>query len=274
MSSNPRFTEIPRMGYGTWNRSGDEAYQGVVWALEAGYRHIDTAQGYDNEQHVGRAIRDSGLDRSDVFVTTKVRPENFGPGRIMPTVRESLEKLGTDKVDLLLLHWPAIKNQYPLEDYVGQFAEVYDAGLADRIGVSNFTIPLIDATIKLLGDRVISTNQVECHVYMQNRLIIDHCRQLGIQITAYSPLARGRVAGDPLLTEIGKAHGAGPDQVALAFLLAEGYVVIPSSARKERIITNLKAGDIRLTPEEMARIRTLEKGLRLVNGDWCPVWDS
>jgi 2,5-diketo-D-gluconate reductase B len=274
MNPSRHFPEIPRIGYGTWNRSSAEAYQGVLWALETGYRHIDTAQAYDNEQDVGRAVRDSGLDRRDIFLTTKVRPGNLGPGRVMPSVRESLDKLGMEKVDLLLLHWPAIKNQYALEDYVGQFAEVYDAGLADRIGVSNFTIPLLTKTIELLGDRQLATNQVECHVYMQNRPIIDHCQSIGLPATAYSPLARGQVADDPLLIEIGKAHDAGPDQVALAFLLNQGHIVIPSSARRERILANLKAGEITLTEEEMARIRTLEKGMRLVNGDWCPVWDT
>ncbi|SMC42799.1 aldo/keto reductase [Rhizobium sp. RU36D] len=274
MHPQSELAPIPRIGYGTWNRSSEEAYQGSLWALEAGYRHIDTAQGYENEQDVGRAIRDSGLDPREVFLTTKVKPGNFAPGRIMPSVRESLDKLGMDKVDLLLLHWPAIKNQFALEDYISQFAEVYDAGLADRIGVSNFTIPLLTRTIELLGDRPLATNQVECHVYMQNRPIVDHCRSIGLSITAYSPLARGRVADDALLRDIGKAHDAGPDQVALAFLLHEGHIVIPSSARKERIVTNLKAGEIRLSDDEIARIRTLEKGMRLVNGDWCPVWDT
>src|SRR5690606_17432885 len=160
MDNEPTVAGIPQMGYGTWNRPGDEAYHGVVWALAAGCRHIDTAPGYDNEQEVARGIKASGVPRSEDFPTTKVKPENFGPGRIMPSVRESLEKLETNKVDLLLLHWPAIKNQFPLEDYIGQFAEVFDAGLAHRIGVSNFTKALLDETIRLLGDRKVTTNQV------------------------------------------------------------------------------------------------------------------
>ena len=264
---------IPQMGYGTWNRPGDEAFNGVVWALEAGCRHIDTAQGYDNEQEVARGIKASGVPRGEIFLTTKVKPENFGPGRIMPSVRESLDKLQTEKVDLLLLHWPAIKDQYSLEDYVGQFAEVFDAGMASRIGVSNFTKPLLDRTIKLLGDRQVTTNQVECHVYMQNRPIVDHCNALGIPVTAYSPLARGQVVGDPLLEEIGKAHDATGEQVALAFLMARGMIVIPSSGKKERIASNFAARKLQLTPDEVRRIEGLEKGLRLVDGDWCPVWD-
>lgn len=264
---------IPQMGYGTWNRPGDEAYRGVVWALEAGCRHIDTAQGYNNEQEVARGIKDSGVARSDIFITTKVKPENFGPGQIMPSVRQSLDKLRTDKVDLLLLHWPSIHNEYPLEDYIGQVAEVFDAGLAARIGVSNFTRALLDGAIRLLGDRKVTTNQVECHVYMQNRPIVEHCERLGIPVTAYSPLARGRVVGDPVLEAVGKAHGASGEQIALAFLMAKGMIVIPSSGKKERIVSNFEARKIRLTDEEIARVAALDRGMRLVDGPWAPTWD-
>ncbi|KOF17164.1 aldo/keto reductase [Ensifer adhaerens] len=264
---------IPQIGYGTWNRSAEEAYQGVIWALEAGCRHIDTAQGYNNEQHVARGIKDAGVPRNEIFITTKVKPENYGPGAVMPSVMESLEKLQTDQVDLLLLHWPSPHNKYALADYVGQLAEVFDAGLAKRIGVSNFTKSLIDESIRLLGDRTITTNQVECHVYMQNQPIIDHCESLGIAITAYSPLARGAVVGDPVLEEIGKTHDATGEQIALAFLMAKGHIVIPSSGKKDRIVSNFDTRKITLTPTEIKRIEALEKGMRLVNGDWCPVWD-
>ncbi|MBB3458915.1 2,5-diketo-D-gluconate reductase B [Rhizobium sp. BK313] len=273
MSTEPVVAGIPQMGYGTWNRPSEEAYQGVIWALEAGCRHIDTAQGYNNEQDVARAIKASGIPRSEIFITTKVKPENFGPGQVGPSIKESLEKLQTDQVDLLLLHWPSPQNKYPLEDYVGQFLAAFDAGVAKRIGVSNFTKALIDESVKLFGNRTITTNQVECHVYMQNRPIVDHCEKLGIPITAYSPLARGAVVGDPVLEEIGKAHGATGEQIALAFLMAKGAIVIPSSGKKERIISNFEARKIALTPAEIKRIEGLEKGMRLVNGSWCPVWD-
>ncbi len=269
----PMVGDIPQMGYGTWNRPGDEAYQGVIWALEAGCRHIDTAQGYQNEQDVARGIKDSGVSRGDIFITTKVSQDNYGPGRVMASVRESLEKLQTDKVDLLLLHWPSPHNRYPLESYVGQFAEVFDAGLTKRMGVSNFTKALIDRTIGLLGNRPITTNQVECHVYMQNRPIVEHCQGKGIPITAYSPLARGAIVGDPVLGEIAEAHGATGEQVALAFLMAKGMIVIPSSGKQDRIISNFEARKIRLSPDEVRRIEPLDRGHRVVNGDWCPVWD-
>lgn len=273
MSTEPMVSNIPQMGYGTWNRPGDEARNGVIWALEAGCRHIDTAQGYDNEQDVARGIADAGVARQDIFITTKVKPENFGPGQLLPSVKQSLEKLRTDKVDLLLLHWPSPQNEFPLESYLAQFAEAFDTGLTKRIGVSNFTRSLLDQAITLLGDRTITTNQVECHVYMQNRPIADYCEALGIPITAYSPLARGAVVGDPVLERIGKAHNATGEQVALAFLMAKGHIVIPSSGKKDRVIANFAARQLVLDASDIKAIEALEKGLRLVNGPWCPVWD-
>ena len=265
---------IPQLGYGTWNHLGDAAYNGVRAALDVGYRHIDGAEGYNNEEHVGRAIADSGVPRSEIFITTKVAPENFGPGQIMPHAKASLEKLRVDKVDLLLLHWPSVKDQYDVNDYVQQFAEVYDAGLATHIGVSNFTKKYLDAALGILGKRPITTNQVEIHVLHQNRVIVDYTRQLGISTTAYSPLARGALAGHPVLTEIGTRHNASVEQVALAFLMAEDHVVIPSSSNAKRIASNFAAKDIKLSVTDIATIRNLDEGRRLVDGAWCPVWDT
>ena len=264
---------IPQLGYGTWNRAGDDAYNGVIWALEAGYRHIDTAEGYKNEEHVGRAIADSGVAREDIFLTTKVAPESFAPGQIMGHVEASLAKLRVDQVDLLLLHYPSIGDEYEIEDYMAQFAEVFDKGLTKHIGVSNFTKRYIDRALELLGDRTILTNQVEIHALMQNRPIVDYCQSKGISLTAFSPLARGGVSEIAKLQEIAAAHGATPEQIALAFLLHEGHVVIPSSGNKTRIAANLAAKDINLSGAEMAAIRELEEGRRLVNGPWTPEWD-
>ena len=264
---------LPQIGYGTWNRPGDEAYRGVVDALEIGYRHIDTAEGYKNEEFVGKAIADSGVPRGDIFLTTKVAPESFAPGQIMGHVETSLEKLRTDAVDLLLLHYPSINDEYEMEDYVGQFAEVYDKGLTRNIGVSNFTIRHLDKAIELLGSRKLVTNQVEIHVFMQNRTIVDYSRSRGLSTTAYSPLARGAVAGHPVIAEIAENHGATDAQVALAFLMAEGHVVIPSSGKRERIADNFKAKDLVLGSDDMRRLRGLEEGRRLINGPWCPKWD-
>jgi 2,5-diketo-D-gluconate reductase B len=273
MAETPLIGPMPQIGYGTWKRRDAEAYRCTLAALEAGYRHVDTAEGYGNEAPVGRAIRDSGLARAEVFLTTKVAPDHLGPGQVRPHAEASLERLGTDQVDLLLIHWPAAGDRYPMEDYLGQLAEVYDAGLARFIGVSNFTRRHIDAALRLLGDRPITTNQVEIHPLMQNRAIVEHCRARDIPLTAYSPLARGAVAEVPEIVAIAKAHGATPGQVALAFLMAEGHVVIPTSSRPERIRENLAARALRLGEEEIAVLRGLDRGRRLVDPAHAPAWD-
>ena len=264
---------MPKIGYGTWNRPEKEAYDGVTAALEAGYRHLDCAEGYENEEFVGHAIADFGIARDDLWVTTKVAPESFGPGQIRGHVETSLEKLGVGPVDLLLLHYPSIKDEYDIADYMAQLADVYDAGLCHNIGMSNFTKPYLDKAIALLDGRPILTNQVELHVYLHNTPIVDRCAALGIQMTAYSPLARGAVTDDPVLQAVADAHDVTTSQIALAWLLAKGHVVIPSSGNPTRIAQNLAAGEITLTPQEIAQIDALDQGMRLVNGPWCPVWD-
>jgi len=265
---------IPQIGYGTWNRPDQECYDGVRAALDIGYRHIDTAQGYHNEEFVGSAIAESGVARGDIWITTKVAHGNYAPGKILPTVKTSLEKLRTDKVDLLLLHWPSPQDTYEFADYMAQFIEVYDMGLTRHIGVSNFTKHYLDMALALLGDRKLITNQCEIHVFHQNRTIVDYCAAKGIPMTAYSPLARGAVVGDPVLQQIGAKHDATEAQIALAFLLHEGHVVIPSSAKPKRIAQNFAAKDIALDPADVARLRAMDEGRRLINGPWCPVWDD
>jgi len=157
---------------------------------------------------------------------------------------------------------------------MAQFAAVYDAGLCRNIGVSNFTKPYIAKAIELLGDRKIFTNQVELHVYLHNTPIVADCRSKDITMTAYSPLARGAVLDDPVLQRIGAAHEATASQIALAWLLGEGHIIIPSAGSKGRIAENLGAGDITLTAEQHAEVTALGKDMRLVDGPWCPTWDA
>ena len=266
--------DIPKIGFGTWNREPDIAYQGVKDALDIGYRHIDTAPSYGNEEAVGRAIVNSGIPRDEIFITGKVDPYKFGPGQVKPSVEESLGKLGLDKVDLLLLHFPSLYDKYPIEDYMAQFAELYDLGMTQHIGVSNFTIRHLEETYPILGDRPIYTNQVEIHPYMQNHPIVDYCKSKGIPMTAYSPLARGEILNDPVLARIGKAHSAEASQIALAFLMQLGHYVIPSSSKRHYIQQNFEAANIQLSDQEMDEIRGLERGMRLVNDDYTPDWDE
>ena len=268
-----RIGPIPQLGYGTWQRRGDVCYRGVTDALEIGYRHIDTAESYDNEAFVGKAIAASAVARSALWVTTKVAPENFGPGQIRPHVEASLDRLRLAQVDLLLLHYPSINDEYQIEDYLAQLAAVHDAGLTRHIGVSNFTKRHIDRALALWRDRPILTNQVEIHPFLRNRPIVEHCRSKGISLTSYAPLARGAVAEDEVLAAIAEARGVTPAQVALGFLMLEGFVVIPSAGSRVRIAENFAAQEVALSADEMDQIRALDRGMRLVDGPWCPNWD-
>lgn len=264
---------MPNIGYGTWNRDDAATYQGVIDALDVGYRHIDTAQAYGNEAAVGKAIADSAIPRDDIFLTTKVDPINYGEGKVLASVKQSLIDLQTEQVDLLLLHFPALFDEFPVESYVQQLVDVYNAGLCKNIGVSNFTKHYLSKALPLLGDIKLFTNQVEIHAYMQNKPIVEFCQQHNIHLTAYSPLARGALLNDSTLTEIAANHQVTTSQIALAFLLNKGYTVIPSSANKQRIIENFNATNIELTPQEMAAIQQLDQNMRLVDEDWCPKWD-
>jgi 2,5-diketo-D-gluconate reductase B len=266
-------TPIPRFGFGTYKHSDDETYGIVLEALEIGYRHIDTAQMYGNEHAVGRAIKDSGLKRDEIFITTKAGPDSFAPGQIIKQARISMDKLGVEKVDLYLLHWPSPQDRYDSNDYVAQLGGVQDAGLATQIGVSNFTKKYLDVALRILGAGRVATNQVECHVLLQNRPIVDYTKSHGIPITAYCPLARGQLSESVGVVAIAKTHGATPEQVGLAFLLAEGHIVIPSSSKRERIQSNWDAQKLNLSKNEVAAIRKLDENRRLVDGSWCPKWD-
>ena len=265
---------IPQIGFGTWKRSGDEGYREVLTALEVGYRHIDTAEAYGNEEDVGRALKSACLARQDVFITTKVAPENLGPGQVRTHVLASLEKLQLQKVDLLLVHWPSLQDRYAVKEYVAQFMAVQDEGLATHIGVSNFTKRHLSAALDVLAGRPIVTNQVEIHPLFQNRIIVDHCRTLGIPLTAYSPLARGAVNESPVIATIAKKHGATAGQVSLAFLMAEGHIVIPTSSNKTRMVENLASTKLQLSQADIAALRQVDEGRRLVNGGWAPKWDA
>ncbi len=266
-------TLIPRIGFGTYRHLGDVAYRSVSDALEIGYRHIDTAEMYDNEREVGKAIANSKVKRNEIWLTTKVQPDHLAPGQVLPHVKASLEKLGVDKVDLLLIHWPSVGDKYVADDYLTQLGQVLDSGLTTHIGVSNFTKKYIDAALRVLGNRPIITNQVECHVLMQNRPIVDYCQAKNIPITAYCPVARGLLSESAELVAIAKKHNATPEQVGLAFLLAEGHIVIPSSTNRGRIQSNWDAQKIKLSAEEVLAIRKLDQNRRLVDGAWCPAWD-
>lgn len=264
---------IPAIGLGTYRLKGEEVSDAVSQGLHLGYRHIDTAQIYENEQEIGQVIADSGVPRDELFITTKIWIANLAPRKLIPSLEESLRKLRMDHVDMTLIHWPSPDDKVPMEEYLPMLLEAKEQGLTKRIGVSNFTIEHLSKAIDLVGAENIATNQVEIHPFMHNRKVAEFAREHGIQLTAYMPLAVGKVMKDPVLQAIGQAHEATPAQVTLAWLLQLGYVVIPSSTKRQHLQDNLRAGDLKLSQEDMAAIAALERNERIADPDFAPDWD-
>jgi len=263
--------DIPKVGLGTYGLLGPEGTEAILAAIEMGYRHLDTAQSYDTEIPVGNAIDSCGLLREDLFVTTKITPENFT--NLRSSLRQSCDNLKVDNVDLALIHWPAHYDKIPVSDYIGELARAQSEGLTRLIGVSNFTRKHLQAVDAEIGAGKLATNQFECHAYLQNRILVDYCRQSDLQVTAYMPLAAGKLANDPTLQVIADRIDAQASQVALAFLLTQGHVVIPKSANPDRMASNLAAASIALSTADIALIKELDRNDRIVDPEWGPDWD-
>jgi 2,5-diketo-D-gluconate reductase B len=264
---------IPLIGLGTWNLRGRSCARMVEQALRLGYRHVDTAEMYDNEREVGEGLRASGLARGQVFITTKIWPSHFAPRELERAVKESLARLQLAEVDLLLLHWP--NPQIPLRETLGALSKVKRMGLARHIGVSNFTVALIDEAARLAEEPLIC-NQIEVHPFIDQSKVIAACRRQGMATVAYSPVARGGVKSDKLLARIAKAHGKSAAQVSLRFLAQRGIVVIPRTSRVERLSENLAIFDFVLSEAEMEEIAGLaRRDGRIVDYAYSgsPNWD-
>ena len=263
---------LPRIGLGTFRLEGSQAIASVSAALEIGYRLIDTAQMYNNETEVGKAIAASGIPRSEIFITTKIWPDNFV--RLIPSLHESLARLRIDQVELTLLHWPAPCSGIPLADTLGALMQAKAAGLTQHIGVSNFNIALMREAIAIAGPGNIATNQIELSPYLQNRKVAAFAKSQGIQLTSYMTLARGKVMSDATLKKIAQRLGATPAQVALAWAMNAGHTVIPSSTRRENIESNFRATELQLSNADIDVIAALESNGRLVDPDGLkPAWD-
>lgn len=273
LDSEPSNMQIPALGLGTFRLQDQQVIDSVRNGLELGYRHIDTAQIYGNEAAVGQAIAGSDVARDELFVTTKVWTANLAADQLIPSLEESLAKLGLEQLDLALIHWPSPADAIPVAEYMTALAEARSRGLTRQIGISNFTIAHMQQSIDTVGAHEIATNQVEIHPFLQNRKVVDFARSQGIHLTAYMPLAYGKVMQDPVIQGIAAAHDATPAQVTLAWLLQQGFAVIPSSTRRENLASNLLALDLGLSEEEMAAIATLDRGERLANPDFAPNWD-
>ncbi len=262
---------IPILGLGTWDVRGKTCSRIVEQALRLGYRHVDTAQAYENEREVGEGIRASGLPRENIFVTTKVWWTHLSAGELEHSVAESLVKLKLHHVDLLLVHWP--NSAVPLGETMAALSKVKREGLTKHIGVSNFTVSLIGEALQVANEPIV-VNQFELHPYLDQSKLVDACRRHNIAVTAYSPIARGNIKGDPVLAGIAAAHGKSPTQVCLRWLVQQGIVVIPRTSKVERLTENFEIFDFELTESEMTTIRGLARpDGRVVDPSWAPAWD-
>lgn len=264
---------LPNPGLGTFRLYGGTLKRVIHDALDLGFRHIDTAQMYENEHDVGEAIAESPVPRDEIFLTTKVWHDRLEPDALKASVEESLTRLGTDHVDLLLIHWPSPNDAVPMADYLTALHEVQQAGQARHIGVSNFTMAQVDRALEILGPDALLTNQIEVHPYLQNRAVVDHCRARGLTVTGYMPLAVGKVLDDDTLNRIADAHGVTPAQVVLAWAQSRGVVTIPSSTHREHLAGNLAAVELTLGDEDLEAIATLDRGERIADPDFAPDWD-
>jgi diketogulonate reductase-like aldo/keto reductase len=248
--------EMPYFGLGVFlTKEGKEVENSVTWALDAGYRHIDTAAIYGNEKGVGNAVKVSGIPRREIFITTKAWNGNMRSNTVMQGFEESLEYLQTDYVDLYLIHWP-VKGKF--KETWKIFEEIYHSGRARAIGVSNFLIHHLE-DLFTVAEIIPMVNQVECHPYLLLQELQDYCKSMKIYYEAWSPLMQGAITEVPLLKELGKKYEKTPAQIALRWNLQKDIITIPKSVRKERIKENADIFDFELTSKDIKLIDGLDR---------------
>ena len=261
---------IPGIGLGTMTLKEAVCVEVVKTALQLGYRHIDTAQNYGNEREVGEGIRASGVKRDDVFLTTKIYWNRLND--FERAVDESLKTLDFPAVDLLLIHWAS--PQIPVAQSVKTLCSFKRNGVARHVGVANFTTRMLDEAMQAATEPLV-TNQIEVHPFLDQTKVIDACRKHGLSVTAYCPLARGKIPNDDTLDRIGAAHGKSSSQVALRYLVQQGIIPIPRTANPDHLAANLAVFDFTLSDEEMAAIGRLKRADgRVVNPPHAPAWDA
>lgn len=265
-----RDVTVPRIGVGTWELTDGDAYDSVRAALDLGYRHVDTAAIYGNEEEVGRAIADSDVDRDDLFVTTKVWMEDAAPVDVERATGESLRRLGLDHVDLLLIHWPT--DVAPIESTVEALAAQREHDRTRLIGVSNYTAAQFQRAAKVAD---VATNQVEYHALLSQQTVLNAVRSEDAFLTAYSPLAHGALFDDDEVAKIAADVGASVAQVAIAWLLAQDDVVaLPRSSSKDHLEDNLAAQDLELSDDQLQTLDALPKDQRQIDPGFAPDWDA
>lgn len=259
---------IPALGLGTHTLHGRACVEAVRQALDVGYRHIDTASEYGNEREVGRGMEDAGVPRDEIFLTTKVWWDRLRHDDVLASATDSLEQLATEYVDLLLIHWP--NDDVPLSETLTAMQQLVDEGRVRHIGVSNFTPPLLQRAVELADVRCL---QVEYHPFLAQDELLTLARRHQLVLTAYSPLAQGKVLGNATLRDIGNRYGTSPAQVALRWLVQQERVAaIPRSASAEHRSANLRIFDFALTDEEMRDIAGLARGDRMIDPAFAPAW--
>lgn len=260
--------EIPCFGLGTFQAAGNKCAKAVEFALSHDYDSIDTAQAYENENQVAKGWKASGRARDSFFLTTKVWNRNQGYESTKQSMDKSLEQLQTDYVDLLLIHWPNVKDFRRTTETWRAMIEIQEAGLTRSIGVSNFTIPILEDLLSQT-DVVPVVNQVEFHTFLYQRGLLDYCREHQIQLEAYSPLARAEHLDNPVLERVAEAHGKTTAQVMLAWLLQHDIVVIPKSVHPDRVAENADVF-FELSDEEMRALDGLNRNERTIHPAWAP----
>jgi len=263
--------KIPALGFGTYRLRGQFCVESVKDAILAGYRHIDTAEIYGNEAETGQGVKLSGISRDDIFITTKLWPNSLTPNAVRRTTERSLESIGSDYLDLLLIHWPS--SEVPLEDTLGAMNLLKEEGKVRHLGVSNFNISWLE---KALGTNVpLITNQVEYHVMLSQDKLLNYLRSQNMFLTAYSPLAVGRVISNDIIQETGRKHGKTPAQIALRWLIQQDDVaVVPKASSDKKRHENLNIFDFELDSEDLQRIARLEKDRRIIDmPGLSPDWD-
>jgi len=262
---------VPVLGLGTWQLNGSVGSRVTEQALRLGYRHLDCALIYGNEKEVGEGLHASGVKRDDVFITTKVPHTELAPPALERAVKQSLKNLRVSDVNLLLIHWP--NPHIPLSETLGTMAKMKKEGYTRHIGISNFTVALVEEAVKLSPEPIV-TNQIEWHPFLDESKVKATCSKHGIAVTAYCPIARGRAVGDEVLTSIGKKYGKTAGQVSLRWLVQKGAIVIPRTSKIERLSENMAIFDFALSAQDVAAVDALSRPAgRVVNVGWAPNWD-
>ena len=262
-------TDIPKLGLGTWqNTDPEECVNSVKTALEMRYEHIDTAQIYENEEEVGEGLEKADVDRENYFLASKVWNDQLNPEDVKASTKKSIEKLGVDYVDLMYIHWPA--DEYSPQETLKAFKELIHSGEIKNIGVSNFTPQQLDKAMEIAPKHIIA-NQVEMHPLLQQKKLLEKCREHDITLVAYSPLARGEVFNIPEIQEVAEKHDVSEAQVSLAWLMdKENVVAIPKASSEEHIRDNFEALDLELDEEDVEKINSIEREERMVDPGFAP----